>query len=679
MSVFKFSTTLLCICIVFQAHAQNWNWAETAGGTLPDEANGCYQDANGNMYLRGFYFSSDINFGNGNELSNDGLSDGFTVKYNTNGTAQWASKVKGPAEDKAPKCTADRFGNVFTTGYFDSQSIQFGGNNNDNVSNSGSSGTFDAFIVKYNSSGSPQWYHSIGEDDDDGGSDVATDSAGNVYVTGWFRAASVQVSSSVSIYNVSQTTGPSDMFLIKYSGGGDVLWAKSAGGPDDDKGRGVAVDKDGNVVVTGYSKPSSMTIEGTVYLNNGSKDFFVIKYDENGNLLNAKTYGGTGGEEAFACSTDDAGNVYVSGNYSSSSMTVDTVTMTNPGSGSGAFIMKLDPNLDALWARGFSSDSDDEALGCYADSYGNSVVTGTFSGNSLTIGNNTLDNNGGDEIFVAKYNPQGDLFWATKIGKSDDDGATDCHIADNGRVLVSGYYNSGSLTLGNIDLDNSYFLVNTSDLFIATMCNAQEGTHVVDACSDYTWIDGNTYSSSNNSAVFSYPNSGGSCDSIVTLDLTVNSVDVTVTEVAPNLTANAATANYRWLDCDDNYAFLAGETGQTFTATMNGNYAVEVTENSCVDTSDCVVVNNITVGLEEGEEPQFQVHPNPSNGELVVEFPAETSGLIKVYEQAGKLLEEITFDQRKNFQIYLPEKAGIFLLQIQTADGFVGFERVLKL
>lgn len=486
MPVFILSTALLFISIVFQVQAQNWNWAETAGGTLPDEANGCYQDDNGNMYLSGFYFSSDVNFGNGSQLSNDGLSDGFIVKYDANGSTQWSSKVKGPAEDKATKCTADRFGNVFTTGYFDSPSIQFGGNNNDNV------------------------------------------------------------------------------------------------------------------------------------------------------------------------------------------------TMANPGNGSGAFIMKLDPNLNALWARGFSSDSNDEALGCYADRYGNTVVTGTFSGNSLTIGNNSLNNNGGDEIFLAKYNTQGDLFWATKIGKSDDDGATDCHLADNGRVLISGYYNSGSLTLGNIDLENSYFLVNTSDLFVANMCNAQEGTHVVNACGDYTWIDGNTYSSSSNTAVFSFPNSGGSCDSIVILDLTINSVDVDVIESSPNLTAIAANATYRWLDCDNNYAFIAGETGQIFTATSNGSYAVEVSENACVDTSNCVEVNNVTVEVTEEENSSFQVYPNPSSGELIIEFFKAAPGVLEVYEHTGKLLEEQAFGYQKRLHIDLPEKTGIYLLRIQTVDGLVGFERVLK-
>lgn len=643
------------------AYAQNWVWAETAGGTLPDEANGCHMDAAGNMYMSGFYFSGDINFGNGNELSNDGLSDGFTVKYNPSGTALWASKIKGSAEDKSTKCVADASGNVFTTGYFNSSSIQFGGNNSDNVSNSNGSG-FDAFIVKYNSVGTPLWYHAIGNDDDDGGASVAVDAQGNSYVTGWWRASSMTVGGTVLT-----NYGDSDMFLIKYDPNGNVLWAKNAGGIDDDKGRGVAVDVDGNIIVTGYFK-ADMTVSNTVYVNNGSKDFFVIKYSPNGTILAAKTYGGTGSEEAFSCSTDDAGNVFIAGNYSSTSVTFDAVSITNPGSNSGAFLLKLDPSLTAIWARGFSSDDKDEALGCSSDSYGNSVVTGTFSGNSLSIGGNVLNNNGGDEIFIAKYDPNGNLFWAKKIGKSNDDGSNDCSIIDDGSVIIAGYYNSGSLTLGNFDLDNSYFIVATSDVFIGRMCLALSSTQSVTACNQYTWIDGNTYTTSTNSAAFSFPNGGSACDSIVTLDLTLNTVDVNVTEVTPNLMANANAVDYRWLDCDANYAFLPGETDQTFTAATDGNYAVEITDNACIDTSDCYWIDVLQVGmLDQSAGHVLNVYPNPvTKGESV--FLSSIQGKIRIIQLTSSTGQIVLNSSESSFST-ADINSGLYFYHVISEHG----------
>src|SRR5688572_26330401 len=98
---------ILCCFALFQllhAQVQNWTWAETAGGVLPDEANGCAMDSAGNMYATGFFFSSSIDFNHGHSLSNGGICDGFLVKYNPSGASLWASKVKGNGEDKATRC-----------------------------------------------------------------------------------------------------------------------------------------------------------------------------------------------------------------------------------------------------------------------------------------------------------------------------------------------------------------------------------------------------------------------------------------------------------------------------------------------------------------------------------------------------------------------------------------------
>src|SRR5690606_31345386 len=119
-----------------------------------------------------------------------------------------------------------------------------------------------------------------------------------------------------------------------------------------------------------------------------------------------------------------------------------------------------------------------------------------------------------------------------------------------------------------------------------TINNATTGTDIISACDSLTWIDGITYFASNNTATFNIVNGNAvGCDSLVTLNLTINTVNTTITNSSPTLTANQAGANYRWLDCDNNYAVISGEVNQSYTATGNGNFAVEITLNSCVDTS----------------------------------------------------------------------------------------------
>jgi hypothetical protein len=117
-------------------------------------------------------------------------------------------------------------------------------------------------------------------------------------------------------------------------------------------------------------------------------------------------------------------------------------------------------------------------------------------------------------------------------------------------------------------------------------------TDVHVSCDSYTWIDGNTYTSSNNTATHILTNASG-CDSVVTLDLTINTVNAAVVVVDDStLQAQAVTPGitYQWVDCNDNFAPIPLETNATFTTQNSGYYAVEVTFNDCSAISDCFTI-----------------------------------------------------------------------------------------
>lgn len=143
------------------------------------------------------------------------------------------------------------------------------------------------------------------------------------------------------------------------------------------------------------------------------------------------------------------------------------------------------------------------------------------------------------------------------------------------------------------------------------LLSATSATDQILACGPYTWIDGITYISNNNSATDTLVNAAG-CDSIVTLDLIIHTTNVGVTSTDPTITANAAFGSYRWLDCNNNYALISGATAQVYTATANGSYAVEVVELGCVDTSICVTIS--TVGKEAFNfNTEVLIYPNPAD------------------------------------------------------------------
>lgn len=104
------------------------------------------------------------------------------------------------------------------------------------------------------------------------------------------------------------------------------------------------------------------------------------------------------------------------------------------------------------------------------------------------------------------------------------------------------------------------------------------------------------------------------------------------------LTATQSGANYQWLDCDDSYSIITGETNQSYTPTLSGNYAVEVTINGCVDTSACFIVDYTSI--EENDENDISIYPNPTNDRLII---VNTVGVksVEIIAVTGERIKEL--------------------------------------
>ena len=184
-------------------------------------------------------------------------------------------------------------------------------------------------------------------------------------------------------------------------------WAKSAGGTTLDAGYSISTDAGGNVLVTGSFFADSITFGSTTLINagGGNADIFVVKYDASGNALWAKSAGGTSSDdEGLGISTDASGNVLVTGFFSSPTITFGSTTLTNAGS-RDIFVVKYDASGNALWAKSAGgTSSDDRGFAISTDASGNVLVTGSFQSSSITFGSTTLTNAGSTDIFVAKLN-----------------------------------------------------------------------------------------------------------------------------------------------------------------------------------------------------------------------------------------------------------------------------------
>jgi Tfp pilus assembly protein PilZ len=447
--------TILAVVLTTNVFAQapNWQWAKSAGGSDFEESYGIAIDGGGNSYVTGYFSSTSITFGT-TTLTNAGAfnSDMFVVKYDAAGNVVWAKSAGGSDFDQGYGIAVDGSGNSYVTGYFGSTSITFG---TTTLFNAGA-GPYDMFVVKYDAAGNVVWAKSAGGSSNDQGLGIAVDGSGNSYVTGYFGSTSITFGTT-TLTNAGGG-GMEDMFVVKYDTLGNVVWAKSAGWIGSDTGLGIAVDGGGNSYVTGYFSSTSITF-GTTTLTNagaGNADMFVVKYDNLGNVVWAKSAGGSDGDNAAGIAVDGGGNSYVTGSFKSTSITFGTTTLTNAGAfNSDMFVVKYDAAGNVVWAKSAGGSDYDIGYDIAVDGSGNSYVTGYFYSTSITFGTTTLFNAGAFDMFVVKYAAAGNVVWAKSAGGSNDDQGLGIAVDGSGNSYVTGSFYSTSITFGTNTLTNA--------------------------------------------------------------------------------------------------------------------------------------------------------------------------------------------------------------------------------
>ena len=358
----------------------------------------------------------------------------------------WAQSAGGIFnEARGERVVCDNNGHVIVAGTYSCPEITFGGITLQN------NGGDDLFLVKMDTAGNVLWATGAGGDYAEEGYTVATDDAGNVYFSGEFWSSSVTFGS----YTITNS-GSADIFLVKYDADGNVLWAKSASGVDEDKSNAVAVDLAGNVYITGSYISNTLNFGGVSISNSqaNTEEMFIAKYDAAGNALWAKDASGSSNDKAFGIAADADGNVVVSGHFISGTLNFGSQSLFNSG-GFDIFLVKYDETGNVLWAENPSGSGYDFNFSMEMDGEGNTYLTGHFSSFQLTFGSSTITNGGGDDIYVAKYDADGNALWAQKAGGSTYDYGYDVSVDGDGNVFLTGNFQSPNISFGSISLTNS--------------------------------------------------------------------------------------------------------------------------------------------------------------------------------------------------------------------------------
>lgn len=437
-------TLLFLIHFFTKSIAQNSVlWSTYYGGNITDAAYSVSADTSGNVFMAGYTpTTTGIASGGFQNTFGGGTFDGYLVKFSPTGSRIWATYYGGSGNDHAYSVTTDVSGNVYLVGKTASSSgIASGG-----FQNSNGGGTYDAFLVKFSSTGNRLWATYYGGTGEDVGYGVAVGSSGEVYLAGYTGSTSGIASGG---FQNSYGGGTFDAFLVKFDSSGNRLWATYYGGSGiENVENGIAVDGSGRIFLGGYTSSTSGIAAGGFQntYGGGSNDAFITKFDTSGNPLWATYYGGTGEDRGYGVTVDGFSNVYIVGRTASTSGISSGGFQNTYGGGSyDSFLAKFNGNGIRLWATYYGGTADERGEGVATDASGNVFVSGWgFSTSGIASGGYDNTFSGQNDSYLVKFDASGSRLCATYHGGTNDDYGESVVAVAGGNVYMGGYTSSTS-------------------------------------------------------------------------------------------------------------------------------------------------------------------------------------------------------------------------------------------
>jgi hypothetical protein len=407
-------------------------WTREFGTDELDQAFGVAADRLGNVFVTG---ATEGNLIGGSAA---GYSDqAFLRKYNVSGQVQWTRQFGAGYSTRSGGVSADGEGNAYIAGY------TYG-----SLVDGTSAGGQDAFLRRYDASGSLAWSNQFGTNKDDRASDVFADGFGSIYVSG----------TTYGNLGGGVADSDGDAFVAKYNSSGAMLWTTRFSTDLRDFGASVTADGAGNVYLTGLVEEHSTS---------GFHDAFLAKYNSVGVLQWSRLLNSGGHENGSGLATDAMGNVFIAGTTSGS-----LFGQTHAGGVYDAFIAKYNASGTRLWTRLIGSSAEDQGADIAIDEHGDAYVTG-FTAGSLG-GSSSI----GGDAFVSKVSASGEIQWTRLWGGPYRDEGHGVSINEEGIYFagdVGGVRNFGSfkgdalvgvlldIPLNPADFDNNG-VVNGADL-----------------------------------------------------------------------------------------------------------------------------------------------------------------------------------------------------------------------
>ena len=684
-------TIIFYFSVLGYLFAQDFEWAKNIGGVSNETAAGTVTDVNGNVYTVGTFFGTvDFDPGAGTfNLSTSGsfMAATFIQKLDASGNFVWAKSTEGAGACLGYDIAVDTNGNVYTTGFF-SGTVDF--NPGGGVFSLASSGTNDRdiFVQKLDANGNFTWAKSVGGSNDDEARNISTDANGNVYITGVFHNT-VDFDPSTGIFNLT-SNGAIDVFILKLNASGNLVWVKSVGSTGSDYAYDIEIDQNNNIYTTGYFyntidlDPNSSTFNLT---SNGGTDAFIQKLDMNGNFIWAKSMGSAGSEVGYNIVSDNNGNIYTTGAFIGTvdfNPNNDTFYLTSTGY-QAAYIQKLDANGSFVWAKKLDGNTNgDSVFDPYitVDNNSNIYIIGNFRG-VIDIDPDTAIVNltsviGTVDIFIQKLNSNGNFIWSRQIGGTNDSRTRATNIDLDNNIYIAGYFDNSNDFNPNAGVYNLTSNGNNDGFILKlSQCSPNTGTDTQTACSAYTWIDGNIYTSSNNTATYILTNIAG-CDSIVTLDLTIQATNTLPYQ--EDFTGTFPPLNTSIINPDNSTTWIGGVWTATNGATNDVMY-LEYSAYNAVGQKDYLVLPLLDLDTVTIAELSFDVSYNPYSAQysdtLVVEVSIDCGLTYQPIYTKGGL--DLSIDNSYVTSVWVPDNAADWRKERINLSPYLGNNALLRI
>lgn len=480
----------------------------------------------------------------------------FSLSYAQPVTFQWGKCIGGSGNDVGNSVFAIDSNIIVVCGSTESGDGDI--NNHDNW--------FDFWIIKLNTSGDILWNNCYGGSDDEQAVSIVKTFDNGFALTGYTKSNDHDVSGRHG------TSSFHDIWVMKIDSTGNLLWQKCLGGSYSENSTAIIETIDKGFIVTGETESS----DGDIQNSHGDVDSWVVKLDSLGNILWAKTIGGSGPETITSCKETSDGEIIVAGYENSLNMDFQNCS---GGITSDAWCAKLDSTGNLLWLNCYGGSSSDGFYKILIDQFNNIYGIGGSSSNDGDVSGGY----GVTDYWLTKIDFNGNLIWSKCYGGSNYDFSNDATFSIDNGIILTGFTNSiDGMLNGSTHGNGDYWTLKVDT----------SGNYLWDICLGGTSEDWAT-------SVYQLAN-----NQIITVGYTLsNDIDVSGNHGLKDLLITSLYDNLAGIDNIDKNSIT------NFTCHSEGNF-LDISFNSQVNTKANIIITDILGKQLNSEDVLIKIGSN---------------------------------------------------------------------